>query len=1076
MKTALLKDSVKEIRKTFKRFLSILMMSLLGVGFFCGLRASSPDMKETIDKYFADCNFYDIQILSTLGLTDNDVTALENIDGIEKAYPVFTKDVKLVDDNAEYVLNVNMLKDGINEVKLIDGRNPKNGTECLVEETLLTKLDKKIGDQIEIQEVLSENESANFKNTKLMVVGTIESPLFISRERGTSSLGSGKINNYIYVTEDNIDSEIYTSIYLKVKDAKKLNTTSDEYKNIVDNAKNKIEEIEEKQKQNRYDELIGEANKKLDDAQNELDTQKADAEEKIQKAEKEISDNEEKLEKSQKELNTNKKKAEDEFAKAKTEIQNARQKLDDSKNQLTEKKKEAENNFTIAENKKTELQNQLNTVNAGIEELNKRYSEIENIINNSSNPYISNEQLIEIKAQYTYLQGELTELNKNKEQLELGIQTIENQLSSGRAELENAEKQINDGYSELEKNENTLNSKITETNNKLNKAQKEINNGKEKIEEGKNTLEENKKEFNEKISDAENKLIDARAKVADIEKPEWYIWDRTNNQGYASYINDSDNMSKIANVFPIVFFVIAALISLTSMTRMVEEQRGIIGTLKALGYSNILISIKYILYATLATVIGAVIGMNIGFQFLPRIVISLYQMMYPYVKEMVIKFNWYYAGIGLGLISVCIIGATIYATQKELKSTPAQLMRPKAPKSGKRVLLERIPLIWKHLNFTQKVTIRNMFRYKKRFIMTIAGISGCTALILVGFGIKDSISKIMHFQYGNVYQYNAMLGLKNNLQEDEIQKFAEDLINNKDIAKETEVHINSITLKANNNEKNVQIIVPKDNESIENAIALNDSTTKERVKLDKNSILITSKVADLLGVKVGDNIELEDSNHNKYQVKIGAIVEQYLEHYIYMSKDLYKATFNKEYTTNVIYINYTNENIDEDSLITNLLKDSRVSTAIGTNKMIASVDDMLNALNSIVYILIISAGLLAFVVLYNLSNININERIRELATIKVLGFYDKEVYDYVTREVVLLTIIGIVLGLAGGYFLTRFIISTCEIDILRFPKVIFKKSYVYSALITIVFTIIVNIATYFALKKIDMIESLKSVE
>lgn len=1075
MKRALLKDSLKEIKKSFKRFLSILLMSLLGVGFFCGLRAASPDMKATIDKYYDDANFYDIQILSTLGLTDDDVTSLENIDGIEKAYPSFSKDVKLVENNLEYVLNVSELNNEVNTVKLVKGELPKNANECLVESSLLLKLDKKIGDKIRIEEVLSDDEENSFINNELTVTGTIESPLYISRERGTSTLGSGKINYYMYVPKENIKSDIYTSIYLKVANAKELNTTSEEYKNIVESAKERIEEIEDTQKQKRYDSLINEANQKLDDAQNELDTQKADAEAKIKEAEDEINQNEEKLNNAQKELNTNRNKANSEFESAKDQINTAKTQLDNSKAELEQKKQEAEEQFKEAEEQKQKLQTQLDSLNSGISEINSRYNEILNIID-TQGKFMSEEQMLELKSQLAYIIGSTNELTNNKSKLEEAISSINNQVSSGRTELENAEKQIETGYSEIEKNQQTLNEKITETNKKLEDAQKEINEGKEKLEEGKKTLEDNKAEFDEKIKDAEGKLIDAREKVADIEKPEWYIWDRNNNQGYSSYVNDSDNMAKIANVFPLVFFVIATLISLTSMTRMVEEQRGLIGTFKALGYSNLSISMKYVIYATLATVIGAVIGMNIGFQLLPRIVISLYQMMYPYVTNAVIKFNIYYACIGLGLISICIIGATIYAVQKELFSTPAQLMRPKAPKAGKRVLLEKIPFIWKHLNFTQKVTFRNMFRYKKRFIMTIVGISGCTALILVGFGIKDSISQIMHFQYGEVYQYNALVSLKSNLKSDEIESIKKELVDMDEISSVTETYIGSATVIKGDKEKDVQIVVPNDSKELTTAITLKDRKTREKLELDDNSIFITDKVAELLGIKVGDKIELEDSKHNKVNVVVGKIVEQYLEHYIYMSKELYENTFSKEYKANVLYVNYTNTNIDEDKLTAKILEDNKVSTVIGTTKMIASVDDMLQSLNSVVYILIVSAGLLAFVVLYNLANININERIRELATIKVLGFYDKEVFDYVSREVVFLTIIGIFLGLIGGFFLTNFIISTCEIEVLRFPRTIGMMSYVYSALITIVFTIIVNFATYFVLKKIDMIESLKSVE
>ena len=487
MKRTLLKDSLKEIKKSFKRFLSILLMSLLGVGFFCGLRAASPDMKATIDKYYDDANFYDIQILSTLGLTDDDVTSLENIDGIEKAYPSFSKDVKLVENNLEYVLNVSELNNEVNTVKLVAGELPKNANECLVESSLLLKLDKKIGDKIKIEEVLSDDEENSFINNELTVTGTIESPLYISRERGTSTLGSGKINYYMYVPKENIKSDIYTSIYLKVANAKELNTTSEEYKNIVESTKERIEEIEDTQKQKRYDSLINEANQKLDDAQNELDTQKADAEAKIKEAEDEINQNEEKLNNAQKELNTNRNKANSEFESAKDQINTAKTQLDNSKAELEQKKQEAEEQFKEAEEQKQKLQTQLDSLNSGISEINSRYNEILNIID-TQGKFMSEEQMLELKSQLAYIIGSTNELTNNKSKLEEAIRSIDNQVSSGRAELENAEKQIETGYSEIEKNQQTLNEKITETNKKLEDAQKKINEGKENLEEGKKTL------------------------------------------------------------------------------------------------------------------------------------------------------------------------------------------------------------------------------------------------------------------------------------------------------------------------------------------------------------------------------------------------------------------------------------------------------------------------------------------------------------------------------------------------------------------------------------------------------------
>ena len=546
--------------------------------------------------------------------------------------------------------------------------------------------------------------------------------------------------------------------------------------------------------------------------------------------------------------------------------------------------------------------------------------------------------------------------------------------------------------------------------------------------------------------------------------------------GYASFIQDTKSIRNIGIVFPAVFFIVATLISLTSMTRMVEEQRTQIGTLKALGYSKIQIASKYIIYASLASIIGGILGMCVGFVLLPKIIWMMYEMMYQ-IGDISLSFNWTYGALGLGLIYICIVGATIYSLIKELKETPAILMRPKAPKIGKRVLLERITFIWKRLSFSRKVTIRNIFRYKKRFLMTVIGIFGCTSLILAGFGLKDSISAIMPNQYEKVFDYDMQISLKNGLDESQLQEIVNKLDQKEEITKIVKTYMTTSTAVNGELEEDVQIIVPQDEEALKGIINIKDAKTKEDVTLNANEICLTDKAAELLKVKVGDTIKLKESDGTEKQVKISNIVENYIYHYVYMSKELYQTLYGKDYETNVLLTQNTDLSEEqEENLATEIMQENEVSSISLTSTAITMMDDTMKSLNYVVVILIVSAGLLAFVVLYNLANVNISERIRELATIKVLGFYDREVYDYVTRETVLLTLIGIAIGLIGGYFLNYFIIGTCEINMLRFSKIINPLSYVYSILITIGFTLIVNIATYFALKKIDMIESLKSVE
>ncbi len=812
MKNALMKDSLKEIKNTHKRFLSILLMAFLGVGFFAGIQATSPDMINTVDKYYKDQQVYDIQIMSTLGLKDSDIQEVSKINGVEKAIGTYETDGKIEIGEKEIVAKVLCLED-MNTPKLLEGRLPQSIDECVVEENFLTFNNKKIGDTIELNIAKSKNYNGEeidyLKQNKLKIVGTVQSPVYISKDRGNSKLGAGKVNYYMYIDKENINAkDIYTNLYVKVKDADKYTTSKDQYKETVQNVKNEIDQI----------------------------------------------------------------------------------------------------------------------------------------------------------------------------------------------------------------------------------------------------------------------------KGSKIKKPTWYILDRESNSGYVSFIQDSESIENIGKVFPAVFFIVATLISLTSMTRMVEEERTQIGTLKALGYNKIQIASKYIIYASLACIIGGFLGMCIGFVILPTIIWKMYMMMYQ-MTDVVLEFNWLYGGIGLCLILVCIVGATIYSIQKELQETPATLMRPKAPKMGKRVLLEKIPFIWKRLSFSRKVTVRNIFRYKKRVLMTIIGIMGCTSLILAGFGLKDSISAIMPSQYGRVFNYDMQINLKDGLTDDQIKSYMENLAKRDDVVKVAETYLTSTTVENGSLDEDAQIIVPKENEGLKDLITIYDKKTKQPINLNNDEICLTDKAAQLLNVSVGDTVKLKDSDGNVVEAKIGNIVGNYINHYVYMSKELYQKIYKTDYKTNVILLKDNNLSVEQvENLSKEFMEENEVSSVSAMSTLTEMINNMLKSLNFVVIVLIVTAGMLAFVVLYNLSNINISERIRELATIKVLGFYDKEVYNYISRETVILTIIGILLGLVGGYFLNYFIITTCEINMLRFVKVIHPISYIYSICITVGFTLIVNVVTYFALKKIDMIESLKSVE
>ena len=1077
MKKAVIKDALREIKKSYKRFISILLMAFLGVGFFAGIRASSPDMLDTIDTYYKNQNVYDIQVLSTLGLTSDDINAISKIENVEHVDGNFETDGQIEVGNKEVIAKVMSLND-FNTPVLIDGSLPSAKNECVVEERFLTVNNKNIGDTIELSIKDMQNDNGEdvpyLYEKELKIVGTVQSPMYISLDRGTSTLGSGKIDYYMYIPKSNVQANsIYTNIYVKVKDANKYTTSSKKYEDCVNSIKTEIEKIKDNREKSRYDSLVNTVTKKVEDAEKELNTQKTDAKSKIADAEKELENGKKQIENAEKTIKSNRIKADKEFNKAYAELINGKNKIADSEKQLESKEKQANEEFDKLEKQKAELNTQLTTLNSGITEVQKN---IENINIALKNPNLTSEQKANFEKTKKQLENKLSELNNTKAQLVSAISKIDSGIATGKTEIKSAKNKLQSAKNELKKSENAYYSTKNSTYKQLDNAEEELELSKKELKDGENELEKNKKEFNEKIADAESKLNDARAKIAEIENPKWYVLDRNGNAGYSSFIQDTDSIANIGKVFPVIFFIVAALISLTSMTRMVEEQRTQIGTLKALGYNKLQITSKYVLYASLACIIGSILGMSVGFVLLPKIVWKMYSMMYQ-IGDIQTSFNFEIGSLGFILIVISILGATIYAVIKELIQTPATLMRPKSPKMGKRVFLEKVTFIWKRLSFSRKVTVRNIFRYKKRFLMTIIGIMGCTALIVTGFGIRDSIRAIMPDQYEKVFNYDLQINLKADLDKKQKQDFINSLTNDDKIEKLSETYMSSISAINENVEENVQIIVPNNNTDFNTLINLTDVKSKNNLSLPEDGVLLTDKAAQLLGIEAGDTITLKDTDENETNVKVTNIVENYVYHYIYMSKSMYENLYGKSFDSNVILTKDFNlDNETEDNFVKDLMNMPEVASVTRISTAMNMMNDTMKSLNYVVVILIVSAGLLAFVVLYNLSNVNISERIRELATIKVLGFYDKEVYLYITRETIILTAIGLVLGLVAGYFLDFFILETCEINMLRFRKFVAPLSFVFAALITILFTIIVNIVTYFALKKINMIESLKNVE
>ena len=785
MKRALAKDGFLQVKNTFKRFVSILLMALLGVGFFAGLKATSPDMQKTVDVYFDKHHVFDVEVLSTLGLSEKDIEALNNVEGCE-VLPTYSTDAEFIVGETSIITKVYAYQDTqINGFELLEGRLPTGEKECVVEEAFLQMSELAIGDTITANGL---EEDSVLKDDTFTIVGTISSPLYMSKERGTSKLGSGMIDCYMYVNENSFDAEVYTEAYLVFADAMQENTFGNGYEEKIDEVITTLEKVAEIREEERYQEIKDEATEVLTEKQKELEDAKAEAESQITEAENEIAEGESKIISAENEIQKEERNANAEFSKAETEIAEA-------ENTLAEKQAEFENS-------KTTIEAQINQAEAGLEQLNTSLKQTQAAIEQLEAEYegvTDPEQLQEKEIK-------LETLVQTKQTIEAQKAEVQAQIKEANQGLEQAEAQIQSARAQIEQNKKKLEDAKQAAKKEIAAARNEVATNKKKIEEAKVTLAEEKAKAEAEIADAEAKLADAQAEIDAIEKPEWYILDRTSNIGYNGYSQDSERIDNIAKVFPIVFFVVATLISLNSMTRMVEEQRVQIGTLKALGYHNGQIAAKYILYATLATVIGGVIGMLIGFNLIPNIVFSMYEMMYD-LKEIQIEFNVYYAAIGLGIALVCIVGATIISCRKELKQMPAELMRPKAPKPGKRVFLEKIPLIWNHLNFTKKVTARNIFRYKKRFLMTIIGICGCTALVLAGFGLKNSISSMIPLQYGEIYRYTMQVSIKDGA---DASKLLQEIEQIPEVEAQISVNMQAGKTQKDGKQEDIQLIVPED--------------------------------------------------------------------------------------------------------------------------------------------------------------------------------------------------------------------------------------------------------------------------
>ena len=1354
---ALRKEFWMEIRKSKSRFISILLIVALGVAFFSGIQASSPDMRYSGDAYYDESSLMDIKVVGTMGLTSDDVSSIESIDGIESAEGAWSTDVMCGEGQKQKVLHIESINDTVNKLDVQEGRLPEKSGEIFLDSTFASSNEYKVGDKVALRE---EGDSPVLVTTEYTVVGTGRSPLYISFNRGNTTLGTGEVNGFGYVLPEDFDQEIYTQIYVTVHGAKGLTSYTDGYENLIAKIKDRVENIADDRCQIRLaavkadaQEEINDAQKKLDDGKKEADEKLADAKEELDKGEKdledgrneyedgksqledaktELADGKKQLEDAKTELADGKNQLEDakaQLADGKSQLESARSQLSSSKSQLDTARSQLddgwsqvnaakaqladgqaqldsaqkqvtsglaeleENQKTLDENKakladgkaqieageqqleaakqtlttkqseldqskaeiiagqqqiestrtqlnvqKQQITDGLSQVSAGEAQLQDGISALESakaqlmelqsqleIVRASykaalENPDASQEEIDilaaqvsaleeqeaavsqQIQASEAQIESQRQQLAANRSELESGLATVEDglsqlsqkesELNAGLEQITAGQAQIDAGWIQIQEQENTLAASKAEieageqelekgqkqlkaAKKKLNKAQKEIDSnaetlaagqaeldanvaklndseaqyasgleqynsgarqiaeneakltsgeqeiaeneakladgekeiadnekkladgekeitdnvkklqdaakdlkkGEKDLADGKKEYEDAKKDAEDEIAENQQKLDDAKKELEDLEMPEWMVTDREALPEYTDYGDNADRLRNIGQVFPVIFFLVAALISLTTMTRMVEEQRTQIGTLKALGYKKSAIAAKYICYAFFATLLGSVLGMLIGEKIIPYIIITAYGIMYHNVANTIsIDYQPGFALIASAASVVCTVGATLFASGKELQETPASLMRPPAPKEGKRVLLERLTFIWKHLSFSWKSTIRNLFRYKKRLIMTVFGIAGSMGLMLVGFGIQDSISDIAAIQYRELQHYDGMVIEDSDATEEEHAELFEYMKENEQIAHCNRVQMTKISAPKGSSSVSIYLFVPESLSEFARDVTLKNRITGETYELTDEGAAISEKTASLLGLKVGDMIPLKKGD-KEYKVRVAVITENYMSHYLYMTPRVYEQTFGEmpEYE-NIVFTMQEDCKDDLEMAGTRILANPGALSISYTSSLASQVDRMLSTLDAVILVLIVSAGMLAFVVLYNLNNINITERQRELATLKVLGFYDGEVSQYVLRENVILTVLGIMFGAVFGILIHRYVITTVEVDAVMFGRNIKPLSFLYSGILTSIFSIVVNGVMHFKLKTIDMVESLKSVE
>ncbi len=1125
------KSTFREIKSSLGRFMAIFAIIALGVGFFAGLKVTKAAMVDTVTAYLNNHAFYDYRLVSTLGFGQEDVNAFLTSGDVEAAEGSVSVDVLyLLDNGKQGAVKTYSVTNRLNTLKLLSGRMPQASGECVADSNLFGKSD--IGGVIHLSDENEEENLEHFTHREYTIVGIVQSPLYLQFERGNTSLGTGRLDGYIYLPPEGYSVDYYTEIYVRFSQDNAL--YGEGYDSFIEEKNAYWEDLTRRVADERYQDILAGAEEELAEAHSELEEKRtegeaelADASEALEEARQELADGEKALEEARQEFAEGEstiRNKEKELADAKATISQKEQELNDgevtileNEAQLTEAKKVIDSNEAVlrsGERQLAEGKSQLSSAEAALEASKSTITESRNRLNTmleeekakpegeQNATLIANieaglEQLDsaeeELRAQDEALEPARQEIAESERQLESGWQALavaKQQLTDGQLALTSAKRDLVDGRKALaqareevaegEKAIEEAKKELEEARALLAEKEAEFEKGKQEFADGEKEYEDGLKEFNEKIAEAEGKIAEAEEELAELDEPDSFVLGRDTNVGYACFESDSNIVEGIANIFPVFFFLVAALVCITTMNRMVEEQRTQIGVLKALGYGDGAIMSKYMIYSGSAAVSGCVIGFLLGTWGFPKIIWFCYGMMYS-ADPVFYVFDGGLAVISMIVSLLCSIGTTWLSCRVELAQVAAALMRPKAPKAGKRVLLERIPFLWKRLNFLGKVSMRNIFRYKKRLFMMVVGISGCTALLVTGFGIKDSIADVAVRQFQEIQTVDIGISLNKEADEewDRVMKGLED----RGAAEYTYVMEKNMDLVTDKGVKSVSLVAGT-REGMEPFLNLH---TEKGAPVDyplEGEAVVSNKLAEDYDIRIGDSISLRDGEMRSITVTVSGIYENYIYNYVHVSEETWIELTGEEPERKTVYLNLRAElRADADALdlaahelAAELMGRKQVLNVTVNADTMERIGTMMSSLNIIVVVVIFCAAGLAFIVLYNLTNINITERLREIATIKVLGFYRRETEAYVFRENIMLTVLGMAVGLVLGHFLHLFVMNEIRVDLISFHIYVKPVSYLYSALLTLAFAWCVNKTMGGKLERISMTESLKSVD